>query len=212
MSLYYQDEYVTLYHGDCLKNHEWLHADILITDPPYGMSYVSGWTDARPITGDTTTYVRDEALRLWGQKPAIVFGTWRVTRPAATRQLIIWHKKSIGPGMGDLSLPWGNAIEEMYVIGDGWKGARRQNIITTNEQRGSLVGASALIGHPTPKPVGLLEQLIECAPTGTICDPFAGGGSTLIAARNLGHKAIGVEIDENYCQIIANRLAQGVLL
>jgi DNA modification methylase len=209
---YYQDDMVTLYHGDCLEITDWLQADVLVTDPPYGMAYVSGKTKARPVLGDKDTAARDCALTLWGKRPAVVFGTWRVERPPTTKQVITWHKKSIGPGMGDLSLPWGNATEEIYVLGTGWQGERRQNIIATNDQRGGLLGAAAQIGHPTPKPVGLLEQLIECAPQGVIADPFAGGGSTLLAARNLGREAIGVEIDERYCEIIANRLAQGVLI
>lgn len=212
MTPYYADDSVTLYHGDCLEVTKWLTADVLVTDPPYGMAYVSSWTTRRPVANDHDESARDAALANWGQRPAIVFGTWRVARPVATKQVITWHKANIGPGMGDLSLPWGNATEEIYVIGDGWSGRRRQNIISTTDQRGSAVGVAALVGHPTPKPVGLIEQLIECAPPGVIADPFAGGGSTLIAARNLGRRAVGVEIDERYCEIIAKRLAQGVLL
>lgn len=212
MNIYYQDDLVTLYHGDCLEVTAWTEADVLITDPPYGMAYVSAWTDRRPVAGDKDTYARDSALAEWGDRPALVFGTWRVDRPANTKQVITWHKTSIGPGMGDLSLPWGNATEEIYVLGKGWKGKRRANVIATSDQRGGAVGISATVGHPTPKPVGLLEQLIECAPDGVIADPFAGGGSTLLAARNLGRKVIGVELEERYCEIIAGRLSQGVLL
>ena len=113
--------------------------------------------------------------------------------------------------MGDLSMPWGNATEEVYVLGSGWAGRRRQNLIATSDQRGNPYGAAALVGHPTPKPVGLLEQLIECAPLGVIADPFAGGGSTLLAARNLGRRAVGVEIEERYCEVIARRLSANVL-
>jgi hypothetical protein len=209
---YYQDESVTLYHGDCLEITAWLDADVLVTDPPYGMAYVSSWTTRRPVANDHDASARDGALARWGDRPALVFGTWRVARPPATRQVITWHKRSIGPGMGDLSMPWGNATEEVYVLGKGWSGSRRQNIIATDDQRGGTVGVAALVGHPTPKPVGLLEQLIECAPEGVIADPFAGGGSTLLAARNLGRRVIGVEIEERYCEVIAKRLAQGVLL
>lgn len=212
---YYADESVTLWHGDCLEIDAWLQADVLVTDPPYGMAYVSGYRhpdDKVAVAGDSSPDTRDGALALWGDRPAIVFGTWRIPRPGGTRQLITWHKASIGPGMGDLSMPWGSATEEVYVLGAGWTGKRRPNLISTNDQRGNPYGAAALIGHPTPKPVGLLEQLIECAPPGVIADPFAGGGSTLLAARNLGRRAIGVEIEERYCEVIAKRLSQGVLL
>jgi len=213
VSIYYKDESVILYHGDSLvEETSWSSGDVLITDPPYGMAYESGWTERRAIAGDKDTDARDRALAMWGDRPGAVFGTWRVSRPAHTKQVITWHKTSLGPGMGDLSMPWGNATEEIYVLGTGWHGRRRQNIIATSDQRGGSTGVSALVGHPTPKPVGLLEQLIECAPEGVIVDPFAGGGSTLLAARNLGRQAIGVEVEERYCEVIARRLAQGVLV
>ena len=172
---YYSDEHVTLYLGDCREVTEWLAADVLVTDPPYGMAYVSGHTaTARPVANDADATVRDSALALWGSRPALVFGTWRVAKPSNVRQTITWHKTSIGPGMGDLSIPWGNATEEIYVLERGWVGRRRQNLIATSDQRGGTMGIAALIGHPTPKPVGLLEQLIECAPPIGHCGPLRG--------------------------------------
>lgn len=146
-----------------------------------------------------------------GARPGIVFGTWRVPKPPNTRQVVTWWKRKAGPGMGDLSMPWGNATEEIYVIGQGFTGPRRANLIATDDQRGNPYGLAAKFEHPTPKPVGLMEELLECCPPGVIADPFAGSGSTLVAARNLGRKAIGVEIEERYCEVIARRLAQDVL-
>lgn len=218
MKPYYERGGVTIYHGDCREvfdsqDFQERLPDIstLITDPPYGMAFVSSKTIRRPIVGDHDESLRDEVLSTFPWLPAAVFGTWRVPRPVGTRQVITWFKASVGPGMGDLSLPWGNATEEIYIIGSGWSGRRRPNLITTSEQRGGAVGVAALLGHPTPKPVGLMTDLVECAPMGGILDPFMGVGATLLAAKNLSREAIGIEIEERYCEIAAQRLSQEVL-
>ena len=108
--------------------------------------------------------------------------------------------------MGDLKLPWGPSDEEIYVLGGGWVGRREGTVVRANRLSGS-----ASVDHPTPKPTALMERLIEKCPPGTIADPFAGSGSTLLAARNLDRRAIGVELEERYCEVIAKRLARGVL-
>ena len=205
---YYADNVVTLYHGDCLFVDEWLEADVLVTDPPYGMAFESGRIPGvkRPITNDDDTTARDSALSVWGDKPAAVFGTWRISKPKNVRQVLIWDKRGAGPGMGDLTTAFGSSHEEIYLIGH-WakKTTRRGSVIATES---SQSGLTTRIGHPTPKPVGLMETIVEAAPPGRIADPFAGSGSTLIAARNMGRKAIGVELEEKYCEIIATRLDQ----
>jgi DNA modification methylase len=203
---YYQDDMVTLYHGDCLEITDWLQADVLVTDPPYGMNYASRYS-GHSVIGDDSTQTRDAALAIWGSKPALVFGSWRNPRPARVETVLVWDKGEEAA----LGHPvWWSAYEEITVHGKGFSGPRRPNVIRQDGlRRGGIARKDS--GHPTPKPVSLLEQLIAYCP-GVIADPFAGSGSTLIAARNLQRKAIGVEIDERYCEVIANRLAQGVLI
>lgn len=213
MSLYYEDEYVQLHHGDCRAIRGWTQAQVLVTDPPYGMDYTGfGGRKGEPrrtagrltVAGDMTTEVRDDVLEMWGDRPAIVFGRWNMPRPVATRHRLIWDKQG-GPGMGDLAMPWGNGEEEIYVLGRGFVGRRETNVIRAQ----TLMSSDARRpDHPTPKPVPLMEALIEKCPPGVIADPFAGSGSTLIAARNLGRKVIGVELEERYCELIVKRLSQ----
>ncbi|MBC7679986.1 MAG: site-specific DNA-methyltransferase [Pseudorhodobacter sp.] len=203
MTPYYDQDGITLYLGDCREVTAWLKADVLVTDPPYGVAYKSGWGNKFRdvvIANDETTAARDQALRLWGDKPALVFGSWKMPRPAATRTVLVWDKGTVG--MGDLSLPWFPCTEEVYVLGAGWVGSRSSAVLRQ-------VGRNQ--HHPTEKPLPLLNALIAKCPPGTIADPFAGSGSTLLAARSAGRRAVGVEIEERYCDLIASRLAQGDL-
>lgn len=206
MKPYYQDDLVELYNANCLEELRWLQADVLVTDPPYGMAYKSGRKKHLPIAGDRNVDLRGEVLSLWGDRPAIVFGTWKAPRPDNVRQLIVWDKRGGAGFSGDLNMPWADVTEEIYVMGKGWQGGRRPAIYSI-----PTLHNSARPDHPTPKPVALMGELIQCAPPGVICDPMAGSGATLIAARNLGRKAIGVEIEERYCEVIAKRLAAQTL-
>ncbi|WP_457149750.1 DNA-methyltransferase [Mycobacteroides abscessus] len=210
MNPYYQDDLVTLYHGDCLELTEWLEADVLVTDPPYGMGYESNFNRdkrnvkaGRSVSADDDTLARDAALSSWGKKPAIVFGRWNCARPSNVRHRLVWDKGNT-VGMGDLSLPWGPTDEEIYVLGGGFIGKRESNVIRVQML---MSGDRERPDHPTPKPIPLMERLIAKCPAGLIADPFAGSGSTLIAAVNQGRCAIGVELEERYCELIANRLS-----
>lgn len=214
---YYSDEHVTLYHGDCREITEWLAADVLVTDPPYGMSYVN--RRGIDVHGDDSHFMRSWAITAFGTKPGLVFGTWKVDRPGQVKQVLIWDKSG-GGGFGTPGLPWGNSHEEIYVVG-AWPrpvagGRAREGGVPSISH--SVIRfpvdnphASTRVDHPTPKPVGLMETLLRKCPAGVAADPFAGAGSTLVAAKLTGRRVIGVEIDERYCEIAARRLDQGVL-
>lgn len=214
MSLYYSDDLVTLHLGDCLTETAWLGADVLVTDPPYGMGYQSNNRRSKldKVLGDHDTTARDSALSLWGTRPALMFGRWSVASPDGEVARLIWWKSGT-PGMGNLALPWGPAHEDIHVLGSGWDrestGVKRDgSVIRTTSGRGSATGEENRWGHPTPKPVDLMAYLITRCPPGVIADPFAGVGATLVAAKQLGRRAIGVEMEERYCEVIAGRLAR----
>ena len=210
MKPYYQDHLVTLYHGDCREVTEWLEADCLVTDPPYGVAYVSNaskYGSTEPIAGDQDTNLRDTILAMWGDRPALVFGRWDAPRPGGVRARLIWDKGD-SPGMGDLKMPWGRSDEEIYVLGAGFVGRRSGSVIRSRVQPASSHDRP---DHPTPKPPSLMELLISKCPAGVVADPFTGSGSTLVAAKMLNRKAIGVEINERYCEIAAKRLMQDAL-
>ena len=212
MKPYYSDDSVTLYHGDCREVTAWLEADALVTDPPYGMALRSGMGgsmgDMR-VAGDDSVQVRDDTLSLW-PGPALVFGRWDLPIPTGARMRLTWDKGE-HVGMGDLSLPWKPNTEDIYVIGSGFQGFRSGSVLRHLAVAGCVGRANKGVrNHPTEKPVSLMADLLAKT-LGTIADLFAGSGSTLVAAKQLGRKAIGVELEERYCEVIAKRLAQGVL-
>lgn len=225
MKPYYQDDACVIYHGDCREILPHIEADVLVTDPPYssggfqeaGKSSGSiGTRDGQTIQFDnlsTRGYERlmRETLRHANQADEIyVFTDWRMwintfdAIEAAgwrVRNMLVWDKGQMGMGM-----PWRNQ-HELIAFGKRSPGkiidGKRGNVLR--------VKRSGNKHHPTEKPLDLLQQLIGNTEGDTILDPFMGSGTTLRAAKDLGRKAIGIEIEERYCEIAAKRLAQEVL-
>lgn len=211
-AIYYQDDFVTLYLGDCLTQTAWLDADVLCTDPPYGIGWTQGENKAAKsaarlgIANDGDTAFRDAVLDMWGTRPWLAFGSWRAPFPDKWRELLTW-RKPVDAGVVGSTTGHRRDTEAIFLGGD-WPTltARWSSVIATNSGTASYLGM-----HPHAKPLGLLSVLIDRCPPGIIADPFAGSGSTLVAAKALGRKAIGVELEERYCEIAARRLAQDVL-
>ena len=222
MEPYYQDDFITLYHGDCLQHLDMLdQADVMVTDPPYGRAWKQGFLKGHNgkhlgIANDLDTLTRDNALSAWGTKPAIAFGDLLLAPPANTKQVLIYRKPS-NAGLRGAMAGYRRDVEAVYLIGKGWSSGLGggTSVLTTNATHtGAGTGLGGRTGHPHEKPLDVMETLImatDLAGGGTIVDPFAGSGSTLRAAKNLGRKCIGFEIEEKYCEITAKRLAQEVL-
>ncbi|HEV8653311.1 MAG TPA: DNA methyltransferase [Actinomycetes bacterium] len=209
---YYDDGTVRLYVGDCrrvLPELDPAAFAVLAGDPPYGIGYRSGQygTLPRSILGDESTLIRDAALEWWGSRPALVFGSWKIPRPASTRMRLVWDTKGAN-GMGALDLPWKPSDQEIYVLGRGFHGRRDSNVL-----RFAPVQSLARNGrvHPHEKPVDLMRALLLKCPPGAVIDPWCGSGPTLRAAKDLGRPAVGIELEERWCEQAARRLAQEVL-
>ncbi len=211
---YYQDDLVTLYHGDCLEITEWLAADVLVMDPPYGRAWkqgdtgtARGWVSDRHdgIQNDATTEVRDAALAAWGDRPAVVFGDLLVMPPQGAKHVLVYDKGAAAGFTGAVG-GYRRNVEGVFLLGALGSGLGGTSaVLTTITSTGGNLARKT--GHPHTKPIDVMERLISIAP-GVIADPFAGSGSTLVAAKALGRRAIGVELEERYCEIIAARCAQ----
>ncbi len=216
MTPYYADDWVTLYHGDCREVSAWLDADVLVTDPPYGTQFSAnnpkGGYGRRQNAGlgpegftilhDESTDLRDYALRVWETNggPALVFGSPRMPDPPGEwADRLVWDKMRPGMNGG----PWRYRHESIFVT-DGF--------VRTSDSAVSIIAEFPdQFDHIHAKPLPLMRRLVNAAPPGVIADPFMGSGTTLRAAKDCGRQAVGVEIEERYCEIAAQRCAQEVL-
>ncbi len=242
MTPYYADDSVTLYHGDALEliDREYPHADCVVTDPPYGETSLTWdrWPTAWPTFMPGNSMWCFGSMRMFLDRAAD-FADWQLSQDIVWEKhngsgfmadrfrrvhehVLHWYRG-----------PWAEVYKDPQVTNDATartvrskrRPAHMGQIDRTpyvSVDGGPRLMTSVLYApsmhhraiHPTEKPVGVLDPLIAyaCPPGGIVLDPFAGSGSTLDAARATGRKAVGVEAREDYCEAIARRLSQGVLL
>lgn len=198
---YYADDLVTLYHGSCRDVFPQLPpADLLLTDPPYGILADSGSAATRRSAGN-----RDDGRVAWDVAPAAGLLAEMITRTkaamiwgglhfelGATFGYLVWDKQIDGLNFGETEVCWTNLRFAPRVF------------------RYRAVGVDGGKVHPTQKPEALMRWCLGFC-DGSVIDPFAGSGTTLVAAKRIGRRAIGIELDEEYCEVAARRLAQGTL-
>jgi len=212
---FFEEDGITILQGDARELIYQVDAQVVISDPPYGVNFLSSqgseWRNT-PIVGD-----RDDSLARWIVSycrtkllPAAVFWGVRIARPEGWKGCLVWSKGEHA-GLGDLSFPWKPCHEEIYIFGEGWHrppGRRGGSVLEYPAECGTYAMRKGGRLHPVEKPLGLMVELIEHAPPGVIVDPFCGSGTTLEAAKRLGRTAIGIEIDERFCRTAAERLRQ----
>jgi DNA modification methylase len=217
MEPYYLEDGITIYCGDCLEIVPTLgRFDLLLTDPPYGIkqdrgmggggyggfgggkkrtpkAYVGGWDDTTPSMDLMRTCL--EACRthiVWG-------GNYLSAMLPQKPKWLVWDKEQTMPTYSDAELAWttlpGVSVKMIRHNGSGLMAKEK------NRQ------------HPTQKPLNLMLWCIGLVPDAkTVLDPFMGSGTTLVAAKLAGVQAVGIEINEQYCEIAKRRLDQGVLI
>lgn len=231
MTPYYDEDGITIYHGDCREIGAVLPPDdqVWVFDPPYssggfqeagrsagsiGKMGVTSADDSisfdRLSTRGYALLLRD-ALRFSRRCSELaVFTDWRMWTATTdaieyagyqVRAMVVWAKPKNGIGR-----PWLNCHE---LIAFGMRGSADKdrpgiaNVIDGNR--------SGNAWHPTEKPLSVMTRLVGNMAPGVVVDPFSGSGTTLVAAKGLGRRAVGIEIEERYCEIAAKRLAQRAL-
>jgi site-specific DNA-methyltransferase (adenine-specific) len=213
---YYSDSRVSIYHGDCREVLPYIgQVDVTITDPPYGEIIHKGalGDGGRSVLVNFPPITADDFLMSCGvlvQKSlrwVMMTCDWRHAAIAEDRglpvvRLGVWIKPNGAPQFtGDRPGTGWEAVLLLHREGKKyWNGGGHHAVWTTPKLSRVL--------HPTEKPISLLKTWVkQFSDEGeTILDPYMGVGTTLRAAKDLGRKAIGIEINEKYCEIAAKRL------
>ncbi len=233
---YYSEDGITIYNADCRDVLPQLEpVDLVLTDPPYASG---ARRDAdRQVRGSMLRSMEDEewfshdSMTTWGfswflrsvltdLKPRLqlgahvyVFTDWRQTPNLygmleasgyRVNQCLVWAKTHFGMGTY-----WRNQHENIVFASNGQPAPMRNRGMGSVITSGNVAPLSRI--HPTEKPLDLIAKILMAVPATTVLDPFMGSGTTMVAAKALGLKAIGVEIERKYCDIAIERLRQRVL-
>lgn len=221
MTPYYEHAGQTIYHGDCREILPGLpKCNLLLTDPPYGIGAARkktmGFGDNRGKNGmgGKNPSKRDYGDSAWDDERAsdadiflcrqqtsgaVIWGGNYFDLPP-TKGILVWDKLRGDTNFADGEIAWTNADRALRIFRYRWNGFLVDPTSTDDRS------------HPTQKPLALIKWCLSLFPDAqTILNPFMGSGTTLVAAKNLGRKAIGIEIEEKYCEIAAKRLSQEVL-
>ena len=208
MKPYYQDDYVTIYHGDCSEILPALDkVDLVLTDPPYGVGldygeFVDTPDNVRELVGIVIPMCIDKAKRV-----VLTCGTRQLWFYPEATWVMCWLNRA-----GAFRNPWGfTCWQPILCYGkDPYLENRlgsRSDVIEHGE-------SSPKNGHPAPKPYKFWKKLLARCSVDTndiVLDPFMGSGTTVQVAKELNRKCIGIEIEEKYCEIAANRCSQSVM-
>ena len=217
MKPYYEHDGIVIYHGDCLEVLPSVVADCFVTDPPYGINggrggqvstrnkvYSGTWEDTPDYVETVCVYAVTEMVRR-GYRGALTPGlrcAWKYPAPASMG--CFWQPATVAYE------PWGlSTFQPILYYGRDARAGKGQS--PTGWQVTERASAD---GHPCAKPLQAWARLVNKvagSSTTVVLDPFVGAGTTLVVAKRQGHKAIGIEIDERYCEIAAKRLQQEVL-
>lgn len=210
---FYDQDGITIYHGDCREILPLLPvADLILTDPPYGISYVHGAGNfpnasrhnERPVFGDDIPFdpgflLEYDGVAIWGANHFCGH------IPSYGGRWMVWDKRC-QTGVNDQS-----DCEFVWVKGGTTGTASR---ICYHLWNGFLRDSERGIPrvHPTQKPVAVMSWCLSFFPKAkTVIDPFMGSGSALVACKLKGVRAIGIEVELEYCQAAVDRLSQGCL-
>ncbi len=209
---YYDKDGITIYNADCRQVLPFLpQFDLLLTDPPYG---IGADNRKQVLSRENVARAKDYGESNWDSKPperwlfdsiqsekSIVWGGNYFGLPSSSCWLV-WDKENGENDFADCELAWTNLSKAVRKFKWRWAGMLQEKGGSKKDIR----------QHPTQKPEALMIWCLKQAgEVETILDPFMGSGTTLVAAKQEGKKAVGIELEETYCEIAVQRLAQNVL-